>query len=203
MIIQEGCNLGAVDGGVGIELAVANAGGDAVLDGPSHGLRVVAIGGNVSKAGAGGSSRLAHGAPQHGDHLGAVDGGVEVRAVGNALVLGPILCLFVPDAAAGQVRVILPREDRPKLRPGGGVVGRVDRVAHAVDQPTGADEVDGVLGPVGASVDEILGVVHDLHSRAAAHGEPNAVLGGQGVFDDLLGTVRVDDDRHRRRTDGR
>ena len=144
--IQEGCDLAAGAGGIGIELAVANAGGDAVLDGPSHGLRVVAVGGNVSKAGVGGSGRLAHGAPQHGDHLGAVDGGVGVRAVGNALVLGPILCLFVPDAAAGQVRVILPREDRPKLRPGGGVVGRVDRVAYAVDQPTGADEVDGVLG---------------------------------------------------------
>lgn len=128
--IQEGCDLAAGAGGIGIELAVANAGGDAVLDGPSHGLRVVAVGGNVSKAGAGGSGRLAHGAPQHGDHLGAVDGGVGVRAVGNALVLGPILCLFVPDAAAGQVRVILPREDRPKLRPGGGVVGRVDRVAY-------------------------------------------------------------------------
>ena len=128
--IQEGCNLAADAGGIGIELAVANAGGDAVLDGPSHGLRVVAVSGNVSKAGAGGSGRLAHGAPQHGDHLGAVDGAVGVRAVRDTLLLGPILGLFVPDAAAGQVRVILPCEDRPKLRPGGGVVGRVDRVAY-------------------------------------------------------------------------
>ncbi len=73
MIIQEGCDLAAGAGGIGIELAVANAGGDAVLDGSSHSLRIVAVGGNVSKAGAGGSGRLAHGAPQHGDHLGAVD----------------------------------------------------------------------------------------------------------------------------------
>ena len=67
---------------------------------------------------------------QEGCDLAAVDGGVGVRTVGNALVLDPILCLFVPDAAASQVRVILPCEDRPKLRPGGGVVGRVDRVAY-------------------------------------------------------------------------
>mgnify|MGYP006952384008 FL=1 len=73
---------------------------------------------------------LLHIAIQEGCDLAAVDGGVGVRTVGNALVLGPILCLFVPDAAAGQVRVILPCEDRPKLRPGGGVVGRVDRVAY-------------------------------------------------------------------------
>ena len=44
--IQEGCNLAAGAGGIWIELAVANAGGDAVLDGPSHGLRVVAVGGS-------------------------------------------------------------------------------------------------------------------------------------------------------------
>ena len=128
--IQEGRDLAAGAGGVGVETTAANTGGNAVLDGPGHSLRVVAVSGNVSKAGAGGSGRLAHGAPQHGDHLGAVDGAVGVRTVGNALVLGPILCLFVPDAAASQVRVILPCEDRPKLRPGGGVVGRVDRVAY-------------------------------------------------------------------------
>ena len=197
VIIQEGCDLAAGAGGIGIELAVANAGGDAVLDGPSHSLRVVAVGGNVSKAGAGGSGRLAHGAPQHGDHLGAADGAVGVRAVRDSLLPGPILCLFVPDAAAGQVRVILPREDRPKLRPGGGVVGRVDRVAYAVHEATGADEVDGVLGPMVSDVDKALGVVHDLHRRAAVDRQPDAVLGGQGAFDDLLHAVGVDENRHR------
>ena len=46
-------------------------------------------------------------------------------------------------------------------------------------------------------VDEALGVIHDLHGRAAVDGELDAVLGGQGVLDNLLGAVRVDDDRHR------
>ena len=41
--IQEGRDLAAGAGGVGIEAAAANAGGDAILDGPSHRLRVVAI----------------------------------------------------------------------------------------------------------------------------------------------------------------
>ena len=128
--IEESNNLSAGAGGVGVEASAADTGGDAVFHSPSHRLRVVAVGGDVGEARRASCRRLAHGAPQHGDHLGAVDGGVGVRTVGNALVLGPILCLFVPDAAAGQVRVILPCEDRPKLRPGGGVVGRVDRVAY-------------------------------------------------------------------------
>ena len=127
---QERGDLRSRAGGGGVEVTAAHAGGDAVLHGPRHGLRVVAVSGDVGKARRTARHRLARGPPQHRHHLGAVDGGVGVRAVGNALVLGPILCLFVPDAAAGQVRVILPREDRPKLRPGGGVVGRVDRVAY-------------------------------------------------------------------------
>ena len=67
---------------------------------PSHGLRVVAVGGDVVKVRRTACRRLTHGAPQHGDHLGAVDGGVGSRAVGNALVLGPQLRLFVPVGAA-------------------------------------------------------------------------------------------------------
>ena len=194
--IQEGCDLASGAGGVGVETTAANTGGNAVLDGPGHGLRVVAVSGNISKAGAGDSGRLAHSAPQHGDHLGAVDGAVGVRAVRDTLLLGPILGLFVPDAAAGQVRVILPCQNCPQLGAGGGGVGRVDRGAHAVHQPTGTDEVDGVLGPVVPGVDEILRIINDLHRRAAVDGELDAVLGGQGVLDDLLGAVRMDDNRH-------
>ena len=194
--IEESNNLSAGAGGVGVETTAANTGGNAVLDGPGHCLRVVAVSGNVSKAGAGGSGRLAHSAPQHGDHLGAVDGAVGVRAVGNALGLGPILSVLEPSVAAGQVRVVLAGEDRPQLGAGGGGVGRVDRGAHAVHQPAGADEVDGVLGPVISRVGEILRIINDLHRRATVDRQLDAVLGGQGVLDDLLSAVRMDEDRH-------
>ena len=177
-------------------MTVTHAGGNAVLHGPSHGLRVIAVSGNIGEVRRTARRGLAHGPPQHRHHLGAGDGGVGVRAVGNALVLGPILCLFVPGVTAGQVRAVLPRKDCPKLGAGGGGVGRVDRGAHAVHQPTGTDEVDGVLGPVVPGVDEILRIINDLHRRAAVDGELDAVLGGQGVLDDLLGAVRMDDNRH-------
>ena len=113
--IEEGCDLAAGAGGVGIELAVAHAGGDAMLHSPSYRLRVVAVSGNVSKAGAGGSGRLTHGAPQHGYHLGAVDGAVGVRAVRDTFLLGPVLGVLEPGRVAGQVRVVLAGEDRPQL----------------------------------------------------------------------------------------
>ena len=195
--IQEGRDLCTGAGGVGVEASAAHAGGDAVLHGPGHRLCVVSVSGNVGKVRRTARCRLAHGAPQHGDHLRAVDGAVGVRAVGNALGFRPILGLFVPDAAAGQVRVVLAGEDRPQLGAGGGGVGRVDRGAHAVHQPTGTDEVDGVLGPVLLRVDEALGVIHDLHGRAAVDRQLDAVRRGQGVLDDLLGAVRVDKNRHR------
>ena len=194
--IQEGCDLAAGAGGVGVETTAANTGGNAVLDGPSHSLRVVAVSGNVSKAGVTARRRLTHGPPQHGDHLSAVDGAVGVRAVGDTLLLGPILSVLEPGAAAIQIRVVLAGEDRPQLGAGGGGVGGVGDGVHAVDEAAGADEVDGVLGPVGAGVDEVLGVVHDLHRRAAVDRQLDAVLGGQGVLDNLLGAVRMDDDRH-------
>ena len=194
--IQEGRDLAAGAGGVGVETASAHTGGDAVFDGPSHGLRVVAVSGNVSKAGAADGGRLAHGAPQHGDHLGAVDGAVGVRAVGNALGLGPVLGVLEPGRAAGQIRVVLAGEDRPQLGAGGGGVGGVGDGVHAVDEAAGADEVDGVLGPMAPGVDEILRVINDFDRRTAVDRQLDAVLGGQGVLDDLLGAVRMDDDRH-------
>ena len=46
-------------------------------------------------------------------------------------------------------------------------------------------------------VDKTLGIVDDLHRRAAVHGELDAVLRGNGVFDDLLRAVGVDEDCHR------
>ena len=122
---QERGDLSAGAGGVGVETAAAHTGGNAVLDGPGHSLRIVAVSGNVSKAGAAARRRLTHGPPQHGDHLSAVDGGVGLRAVGNALILGPQLRLFVPSIAAVQICVVLPRQNRPKLGAGGGVVGGV------------------------------------------------------------------------------
>ena len=83
--IQESRDLRSCAGGVGVETATANAGGDAILDGPGHCLRVVAVGGHISKAGTAARCGLAHGAPQHGDHLCTVDGAGGVRTVGNAL----------------------------------------------------------------------------------------------------------------------
>ena len=47
--IQEGRDLAAGAGGVGVEPTIANTGGNAVLHGPSHGLRVVAVCGNIRK----------------------------------------------------------------------------------------------------------------------------------------------------------
>ena len=137
-----------------------------------------------------------HIAIQEARDLAAGAGGVGIRTVGNALGLGPILSVLEPSVAAGQVRVVLAGEDRPQLGAGGGGVGRVDRGAHAVHQPAGADEVDGVLGPVISRVGEILRIINDLHRRATVDRQLDAVLGGQGVLDDLLSAVRMDEDRH-------
>ena len=137
-----------------------------------------------------------HIAIQEARDLAAGAGGVGIRTVGNALGLGPILSVLEPSVAAGQVRVVLAGEDRPQLGAGGGGVGRVDRGAHAVHQPTGADEVDGVLGPVISRVGEILRIINDLHRRATVDRQLDAVLGGQGVLDNLLSAVRMDEDRH-------
>ena len=46
-------------------------------------------------------------------------------------------------------------------------------------------------------VDEILRIINDFDRRAAVDRQLDAVLGGQGVLDDLLGAVRVDKNRHR------
>ena len=97
---QERGDLRSCASAGGIELAVAHAGGDAVLHGPGHRVCVVSVSGDIHKADPARRRRLAHGAPQHRRHLGAVDGGVGVRTVGDALGLGPILGLFVPNAAA-------------------------------------------------------------------------------------------------------
>ena len=137
-----------------------------------------------------------HIAIQEARDLAAGAGGVGIRTVGNALGLGPILSVLEPSVAAGQVRVVLAGEDRPQLGAGGGGVGRVDRGAHAVHQTAGADEVDGVLGPVISRVGEILRIINDLHRRATVDRQLDAVLGGQGVLDDLLSAVRMDEDRH-------
>ena len=51
--------------------------------------------------------------------------------------------------------------------------------------------------PRALGVDEALGVVNDLHRGSAVHGEPDAVLRGNGVFDDLLRAVRMDKNGHR------
>ena len=45
-------------------------------------------------------------------------------------------------------------------------------------------------------VNEVLGVVHDFHGGAAVHSEPDAVLRGNGVLQDLLRAVRMDEDGH-------
>ena len=45
-------------------------------------------------------------------------------------------------------------------------------------------------------VDEVLGVVNDLHRRAAVHGEADAVLGRNGILQNLLRAVGMDEDRH-------
>ena len=118
--IQECCDLCAGAGGIGVETTAANTGGNAVLDGPRHRARVVAVSGDVGEVRRTARRGLACGPPQHGDHLCAVDGAVGVRAVGNALVLGPQLRLFVPSIAAVQIRVVLAGEDCPQLGAGGG-----------------------------------------------------------------------------------
>ena len=46
-------------------------------------------------------------------------------------------------------------------------------------------------------VDEILRIINDFDRRAAVDRQLDAVLGGQGVLDDLLGAVRMDEDCHR------
>ena len=75
---QERGDLRSRAGGGGVEVTAAHAGGDAVLHGPRHGLRVVAVSGDVGKARRTARHRLARGPPQHRHHLGAVDGGAVV-----------------------------------------------------------------------------------------------------------------------------
>ena len=137
-----------------------------------------------------------HIAIQEARDLAAGAGGVGIRTVGNALGLGPILSVLEPSVAAGQVRVVLAGEDRPQLGAGGGGVGRVDRGAHAVHQSARTHKVDLVLGPVVPGVDEILRIINDFDRRATVDRQLDAVLGGQGVLDDLLSAVRMDEDRH-------
>ena len=168
-----------------------------MLHSPSHRLRVVAVGGDVGEARRASRRRLAHGAPQHRDHLGTVDGGVGVCAVGDALGFRPILCLFIPSITAAQIRVILPCQNRPKLGAGGGAVGRVGGLVHAVHEAAGADKADGVLRPMVLGVGKILRIINDFDRRAAVHGQLDAVLRGQGVLDDLLGAIGMDEHRHR------
>ena len=48
-----------------------------------------------------------------------------------------------------------------------------------------------------SGVDEALGVVNDLHRRAAVHGQLDTVLGGNGVLQNFLRAVGVDEHRHR------
>ena len=104
---QERGDLRAGAGGGGVEATAADAGGDTVLDSPSYRPRVVSVSGDVDKVRRTARRRgLAHGPPQHGDHLGAVDGGVGLRAVGNTLILGPQLRLFVPVGAAGDLFIM-------------------------------------------------------------------------------------------------
>ena len=45
-------------------------------------------------------------------------------------------------------------------------------------------------------VNEILGIVNDLHRRAAVHSQPDAVLGGNGILQNFLRAVGVDEDCH-------
>ena len=45
-------------------------------------------------------------------------------------------------------------------------------------------------------VDEALGVINDLHRGITVHGQLDAVLGGNGILDDLLRAVGVDEHRH-------
>ena len=46
-------------------------------------------------------------------------------------------------------------------------------------------------------VGKILRIIHNFDRRAAVHGQLDAVLRGQGVFDDLLGAIGMDEDCHR------
>ena len=46
-------------------------------------------------------------------------------------------------------------------------------------------------------VGEILRIINDFDRRAAVDRQLDAALGGQGVLDDLLGAVRMDEDCHR------
>ena len=67
--IQEGDSLSARAGGIGAELAVAGAAGDAVFNGPGDCLGVVSVSGNIGEvARALGSGRTGR-TPQEGDDL--------------------------------------------------------------------------------------------------------------------------------------
>ena len=69
----------------------------------------------------------------------------------------------------------------------------------ALEQFTGGNEVHLIPRPVITGVDEVLGIIHDLHGGTAVHGELDTILGGQGVLDDLLGAIRMDKHGHRAR----
>ena len=68
--IQEGRDLAAGAGAVGLEPSIAHTGGDTVLRRPGSGLGVVAVGGNVGERGRTLHLWAARCAIEHGDHLG-------------------------------------------------------------------------------------------------------------------------------------
>lgn len=136
-------------------------------------------------------------AVQHGHQLLAADAVIGAGPVGNAGFHGPGNSIFIGGLSAKGIHTVQPGQNRIDHGPSHGSVGSEAVCADAVEQFPGGNGENGVSGPVVPRVNEILGVVHDLHRGAAGDGELNAGCCGLAGSDDLLSAILMNQDGHR------
>ena len=64
---------------------------------------------------------------------------------------------------------------------GHGLTDTKEIIPDAIEYITGSDEVDLISTPMITGVNEILGVINNLHHRIAVYSQLNAVFGGLGI----------------------
>ena len=127
---------------------------------------------------------------EHNTSIRAAVEDAVLRRPRDALII-PVL----PDSGVG-IHAGEPGQHDIHHGPGHRPLNAEALLCDALEQLAGGHKVDLVLGPVVPGVNEVLGVIHNLHGGAAVDGELDAVRRGQGVLDDLLGAIGMDEDSH-------
>ena len=120
---------------------------------------------------------------EHGGKLLTGDIAVGVRSIGHAVFPCPRDALIIPvlPGSRGGVHAGKPRQHGIHHAARHGTLHAKLVVAHTLEQFTGGNEVHLISQPVLTGVDEVLGIVHDLHRCTAVHGGPDAVGIGCGL----------------------